>query len=236
MIKVVLFDLDGTLLPMDQDKFIKAYFGGITKRLENFGYEPKQLISAIWAGTADMIKNDGATANEHVFWKRFVDVFGEKARADEPHFTEFYEEDFDKIQKVCGYNEKASKTICKVKSLGLRTALATNPIFPAIATQKRIKWAGLNVSDFELVTTYENSRFCKPNLEYYKDIIKFLGVEANECVMVGNDVGEDMITKNLGMKVFLLTPNLINKNNEDITIYPHGGYDELLEFLDKVNA
>lgn len=28
----ILFDLDGTLLPMDQEVFIKHYFGGITKK------------------------------------------------------------------------------------------------------------------------------------------------------------------------------------------------------------
>ena len=69
MIKMVLFDLDGTLLPMDQDVFIKAYFGGIAKRMARYGYEPEKLISSIWAGTVDMIKNDGSKTNEVAFWK-----------------------------------------------------------------------------------------------------------------------------------------------------------------------
>ena len=50
MIKVVLFDLDGTLLPMDQDKFIEAYFGGLVKKLAPHGYEPQKLIGGINAG------------------------------------------------------------------------------------------------------------------------------------------------------------------------------------------
>ena len=49
-IKVVLFDLDGTLLPMDQDEFVKAYFGGIAKKLAPYGYEPNKLVKSIWAG------------------------------------------------------------------------------------------------------------------------------------------------------------------------------------------
>ena len=32
-IKAVLFDLDGTLLPMDQDIFVKSYFGLLAKKL-----------------------------------------------------------------------------------------------------------------------------------------------------------------------------------------------------------
>lgn len=235
MIKVILFDLDGTLLPMDQDKFIKAYFGGICKRLTPFGYEPQKLISAIWKGTESMVQNDGALSNEQVFWNCFADIFGEKAREDEPHFAKFYDKDFDDVKISCGYNKKSAEIISKVKSLGFRTALATNPIFPAVATHKRIAWAGLKVDDFELVTTYENSRFCKPNLEYYKDIIKVLGVDVSECVMVGNDVGEDMIAKKLDLKVFLLTDCLINKKQADINAYPHGGFSELCDFLDSLN-
>ena len=57
--KVILFDLDGTLLPMDQNVFVKAYFGGIAKRLAPRGYEPNALIDGIWKGTGAMIKNDG---------------------------------------------------------------------------------------------------------------------------------------------------------------------------------
>ena len=67
-IKAVLFDLDGTLLPMDQDVFVKTYFKGIAAKLAPYGYEPKALIDAIWAGTIEMIKNDGRRTNEEAFW------------------------------------------------------------------------------------------------------------------------------------------------------------------------
>ena len=53
--------------------------------------------------------------------------------------------------------------------------------------------------------------------------------------MVGNDVGDDMVAEKIGMKVFLLTDNLINKNNEDISIYPNGGYQELIRYLKTEN-
>ncbi|MBQ8725615.1 MAG: HAD family hydrolase [Clostridia bacterium] len=233
--KVVLFDLDGTLLPMDEDVFVQAYFGGITKRLAEYGYESEKLIGAIWKGTMAMIKNDGNASNETVFWKTFEGVFGENARKDEPYFDAFYRENFDKVKDSCGFNENAKKVIDAVKAKGLKIALATNPIFPAIATQKRIAWAGLSVSDFELVTTYENSRFCKPNLNYYKDVISRLGVSPKECLMVGNDVGEDMVAKNLGAKVFLLTDCIINKTEFSPSDFPHGGFDDLIKFIEELD-
>ena len=44
----VLFDLDGTLLPMDQDEFVKTYFGLLAKKLAPHGYDPKKLVDGIW--------------------------------------------------------------------------------------------------------------------------------------------------------------------------------------------
>ena len=230
-ITTVLFDLDGTLLPMDMNEFIKAYFGGIARHLAPYGYEPQKLIDSIWQGTAAMVKNNGEETNETRFWQGFEAAYGKPAKEDEELFATFYREKFDKVQSSCGYTPAARQIIDTVRACGLRTALATNPIFPAMATERRIAWAGLSTSDFELYTTYENSRFCKPNLDYYRDIMQTLGVLPEECLMVGNDVGEDMIAEQLGARVFLLTNCLINSKGADISVYPHGSYDDLIAFI-----
>ena len=234
-ITTVLFDLDGTLLPMDMNVFIKAYFGGLARRLAPLGYEPQKLIDSIWQGTAAMVKNDGEATNEERFWQGFEAAYGKPARADEDHFAAFYREDFDKVSAACGYTPLAREVIDTVKACGLRTALATNPIFPKMATERRIAWAGLSTSDFELFTTYENSRFCKPNLNYYRDVMQTLGVSPEECLMVGNDVGEDMIAETLGCRVFLLTDCLINPKNADISVYPNGSFPDLIAFIKNLN-
>jgi len=230
--KVILFDLDGTLLPMDQTKFVKAYLGGLAKRLAPHGYEPNTLADAIWKGMYAMITNDGAKRNEERFWEAFALAFGEKAREDEPYFERFYIEDFDNVQTSCGFDAKAAETVKALKKKGFRLALATNPVFPSIATEKRMRWAGLDKSDFELFTTYENSRYCKPNLAYYQDILSKLNVSAEDCLMVGNDVAEDMIAKELGMKVFLMPAYLLNKDGADVSGYPQGNFDDLLAYVD----
>lgn len=230
-IKAILFDLDGTFLPMDQDLFVKSYFKLLAVKLAPYGYEPKQLIDAIWSGTAAMVKNDGTCRNEDAFWKLFTGIYGNQALEHLPVFEDFYANEFQQVQSVCGYNPQASEVIALVKEKGFRTALATNPIFPAIATESRIRWAGLSHTDFELYTTCENSRFCKPNLDYYRDILSQMDLRPEECVMVGNDVAEDMVARELGMQVFLLTDCLLNKHNEDISQFPHGGYPELLEYI-----
>ena len=38
-IKNVLFDLDGTLLPMDMEEFTNGYFGLLTQKLAPRGYK-----------------------------------------------------------------------------------------------------------------------------------------------------------------------------------------------------
>ena len=233
-LKMILFDLDGTLLPMDQEQFVKAYFGLLAKKLAIYGYEPNKLIDSIWKGTKAMIANDGSQTNEQVFWDFFKSVYGEDAIKDHDKFEDFYKNEFQLVQNVCGYIEKAGYTIKLLKKHGFNVALATNPIFPSIATESRIKWAGLNKEDFELVTTYENSKYCKPNLNYYIEILNKLNVKPEECLMVGNDVDEDMIARKLGMKVFLLPKYLINNNNEDINQYPNGDFDELLIFIENI--
>ena len=234
-ITTVLFDLDGTLLPMDQDQFANAYFGLLAKKVAPHGYsDAKKLIASIWAGTKAMVQNDGLQTNERVFWNKFCEIYGEKARQDEPLFAEFYANEFSQAQSVCGFSEDAAKAVRLAKQKGLRVALATNPIFPAVATESRARWAGLDCSEFELYTTYENINYCKPNLKYYEEILKRMQVCPEECLMVGNDVGEDMIAQKLGLQVFLLTDCMINKANSDISVYPHGNFSKLIEFINNI--
>ena len=233
-IRAVFFDLDGTLLPMDQDIFIKAYLGGLVKVLAPKGYEPKAIAGALWKSTDAMVRNDGSKTNEEVFWDSFCAILGDGVRNEEPALNEFYKTDFQKIKEVCGFEPKSKELVDKIKDAGVRMVLATNPLFPAIATESRIRWAGLSPEDFAIYTAYENSRFCKPNLEYYRWLLSEVGISAEECLMVGNDVGDDMVAEALGMKVFLLTDCLINKTDRTVDEFSHGGFEELKNYIEEL--
>lgn len=235
MIKAILFDLDGTLLPMDQDYFISTYMKGLAKKLVPYGYDSETFMKGMWAGVKAMILNDGKVTNEEAFWAVFCEVVGKDAKADELIFEEFYRNEFQEFRAICGFDKNAADTVAVLKKKGFRVVLATNPLFPTIATESRIRWAGLEPSDFEFFTTYENSRNCKPNPDYYRDIAKKLGLEPHECLMVGNDVRDDMIAETLGMKVFLLTDCLINIKNVDISKYPQGSFESLKEFIEQLD-
>ena len=103
------------------------------------------------------VKNDGQCTNEEAFWRRFGQIFGEKALADKPIFDEYYQVEFQQVSEVCGCTPEAKETVEELKRRGYRLALATNPIFPQVATESRIRWAGLEPEQFELYTTYENT-------------------------------------------------------------------------------
>lgn len=234
-IKAVLFDLDGTLLPMDQDEFVKAYFGLLAKRLAPLGYEADKLIKVLWTGVGAMVKNDGSCTNEEAFWKVFEASYGEESIKDKPFIDEFYKSEFNKVQAVCGFSKAAREIVELVKEKGKMPVLATNPLFPHTATENRMRWAGLEPEMFETYTTYENCHYCKPNPKYYEELLQKLDLKPEECIMVGNDFDEDIVpTEKLGMQGFLLTDCLINKKEQDIHKYPQGDFAALKKYLQNI--
>lgn len=234
MIKAILFDLDGTLLPMDQEVFVKAYVKGLAAKMAPLGFEPQKVVDGLWAGTGAMMKNVSGKRNDEIFWQVFCSIVGQNALNHMDTVDDFYANEFQQVRNVCGFTPKAAGVIRRAKELGYKVVLATNPLFPRAATESRVRWAGLRPEDFELITVYDNSYHCKPNPAYYEDVLSAIGAKGEECAMIGNDAKEDMIAETLGMKVFLLTDCLINSENRDISKYPQGSFIELMEFMETI--
>ncbi len=232
MIKNVLFDLDGTLLPMEsQEDFVKAYFGALCKRFcKELNLTPEQLTAIVWGGTKAMFVNDGKTPNKDVFWKYFAEKYNPDVLNKEEDFDNFYRNEFSSAKVTTTENPLAQPVVELLKSKGYRVVLATNPVFPIVATANRASWAGVDPDLFEYITVYENSSYCKPNPEYYKEILQKLNMKAEECMMVGNDVDEDMCTAALGMDTYLVTDCLENKHNKEYSQYKQGTFADFYEF------
>ena len=231
MIKAVLFDLDGTLLPMDEEYFKKIYFGEVYKKIAYLGYTLDELLKVIWYGTKAMIQNDGSQTNEELFWKKFIEVHPDRLEENKENFVDFYSNIFPTLGHTCGYQPLAKDFIKALKDKGYEVIIASNPIFPLVATKARIRWAGCNPDDFKHITAYENSRFSKPNLKYYEEVLEKTGYKPEEVIMVGNDVREDMIVNKLGIDSYLITDCLLNLDNEDINKYKHGSFEEIMNLV-----
>ncbi len=228
----VLFDLDGTLLPMDQDAYTKAYCGSLARAVATHGYDPDLFIKTLWQGVGAMVKNDGTRTNEEAFWDVFRVAFGEKFLSDKPLFDTYYETGYPKLRPTCGFNPQAAPCIKTLKQQGFQLILATNPIFPRSATLQRMAWAGLDPSDFEAITAYESARHCKPNPDYYREIMEHFRLSPEECLMVGNDGEEDMFAAaSAGIRGFLITGDLINRKHLDLSPFPQGDLSDLVAFL-----
>ena len=233
-IQHILFDLDGTLLPMVQDEFVKFYMPLLAKAYMSKGVpvEPKKFIGAVWAGYEAMVKNDGSRTNREAFWSYIDPELPIGAEESEKIAEEFYGGEFNQAVCTTRPTPLADQIVKTVKGKGLGTYLATNPVFPRCATMNRIRWAGLEAEDFSLITTYETCSFCKPNPEYYKKILDTFSLDPAECLMVGNDVGEDLSIRTLGVKTFLVTDTMENKFNLPIETEYQWSLKELLEFVE----
>ena len=230
MLNTVLFDLDGTLLPLSQDVFIETYFQELTKKFITLGLDAEKSIRAVWSGTKAMLKNDGAMNNATRFWKEFSSFYGgleDRLANIEAETDRFYENEFNRVQSIVAPTDVPAKLISSLKSKGYTVVLATNPLFPQQAVASRLGWIGLTLEDFALHTDYQNARFCKPNPGYYRDIFTALGVQPEQCLMVGNTVLEDMCAAGLGCGTYLVTDYLENPEGEDYFMYSQG---TLLDF------
>ena len=229
--KNILFDLDGTLLPMDEDAFTKTYFGYLCQKMAPYGFEPHRLIKTIWKGTEAMYGNDGHCSNEDAFWQIYEKEYGEPKEKHHRHFSEFYDNEFNLAITSTSPTPLAKQIIDLCHEKRLNVILATNPLFPREATCNRIRWAGLKSEDFTDITTYENSHYCKPNVRYYQEIVERCGIDPDESMMVGNDITEDLSAGDLGMKTYLVTDCLLNKGNRKDTSDYQGSLSDLLRFL-----
>ena len=231
MKKAILFDLDGTLLPMNTGEFIKEYFSLLGKRMIEFGYDPIQFKTGMWSGVEAAIRNDGTMFNEERFWFVLNGYMGRDCREDSAVFEDFYRSEYHQAKAVCGFNPLAAEAVKLARKKAEKVILATSPLYPLIAIEGRLSWAGLKPEEFDLVTTYDTERFCKPNPAYYADIIERFGYKPEECVMIGNDEYEDIWgAAKAGIEGYLVTDDLIPSEK-----YSHTGlrgtFAEMLEWL-----
>lgn len=231
--QAILFDLDGTLLPMDNDVFVEEYFRLAALKMEPYGYNYEQMVSALWKSAKAMVLNDGSRMNCDACWEAFTEIFGEQGYELIPAFDEFYKTEFHGAAKVTGENPLAKRALELAREKAEKVILATNPMFPPVAVQTRLSWIDLKPEDFDYWTHYENSSFCKPNPAYYLEIMKKLGLDPSKCLMIGNDAQEDAITaQSVGMDTFLLTDCLIDRGQTPDC--KKGSFAELIAFLESL--
>lgn len=228
---VVLFDLDGTLLPVDFDNFLSNYFKAISAEFMDLA-SPEKFVEIILTSTRHMLDNDGSKLNKEVFEESFFSLVKVKNRDKIiKRFNTFYRDKFPLLGKDLKIDMLPVQLIELLKNRGYKLVIATNPVFPLEAVKERIRWLGINPSDFSLITSYETMHYCKPDLGFYREILGKLGLPAESCIMVGNNMQEDMVAEKLGIKTFLVEDFLIDNGKVRYNPYWRGTLKELLLFF-----
>ncbi len=226
----ILFDMDGTLLPMDAEAFIRTYFKALALELSPL-IPPEKLMEPFWAATKAMMQNDGSALNADIFWTTFSALTGVDRALVEPRCDQFYTTGFLACRAATAPNPLAAEAVKLAHEKAEKVILATNPLFPLIAQKTRLSWVGLAASDFDLVTHYTSDRFCKPNPAYYRSICERMGLEPARCLMIGNDDREDMhAASRAGMDAYLITDCRLPA--EDVPWQgPMGTFDQAIDLL-----
>ncbi len=232
LIKAILFDLDGTLLPLDTELFMQEYlkdFGNYIKKAIN----PQYFIKSLMASTSAMMADQNPQkTNYQIFWEDFQKHMGTQTNIVAPVMDAFYIEKFKDLVRMTSPNPKQA-TACVQAALqrGLKIVLATQPVFPLVAILERMRWAGIDTLPWDLITSYEKMHSCKPKASYYQEIACHLHVSPEQCMMVGNDMYDDLSAAKIGMKTYLVTDYLLVHGQNNIQADGRGSLQDFAPWL-----
>lgn len=236
--KAILFDLDGTLVPMEMrtfsDGYMKELHAKLVRELPDFGLSHGDFVKAMWTGVASMVKNNGTRTNLEAFWETFEALTGVKQCDMNDICLDFYGNEFQGAKRFTEENPLAARAVELARQKADKVILATNPLFPMCGQITRMSWVELKPEDFDMVTAYEDSRCCKPNPMYYENICKEMGLDPKDCLMIGNDENEDMNSAaSLGMDAYLVTDCMIPAKDKAWE-GKRGTFKELVSFLEEL--
>ncbi|WP_411681504.1 HAD family hydrolase [Clostridium thailandense] len=226
----ILFDLDGTLLPLDNTLFEKIYFAELIKYFSDI-MTPDEVTKNIWGSTKVMVMNLENKTNEAVF----MEDLGKRVNYDltelKDRFDKFYDTNFSKVREAVKDISFMRDSVRILKEKGYTIAVATNPLFPLKAIHHRIRWAGFEPEEFLYISSFEKNHYCKPQLKYYEEVLDHISKKPEDCIMVGNDVQEDLVSKKLGLKTYLITDNLLHRTQDEIVTDYIGEYKDFYDFI-----
>lgn len=206
MIGAVLFDLDGTLLDIDIEQFMPRYLGalgGFFSEHLKAGLSPVEGRAAFTDATRYMMRPHSET-NQQAFSARLHQLTSIDFALPEHAavLDRFYREVFPGLRESAGPRPGAGQAVQTALDLGMQVAVATNPIFPRVAIEERMRWANIHDLGIATITSYENMHSTKPSSGYFSETAAMIGVEPADCLMVGDDRALDLPGAALGMRTF----------------------------------
>jgi len=230
-INTILFDLDGTLLSIDMNDFENIYYSSLSESFKEI-LPKKDFMGLLYNSVTAMVKNTEHRTNEEVFMEAMRSQVKDELDTYTALFSQYYETGFKVLRNAVKDTKEMQLATELLKKKGYDLVIATNPLFPKTAIDQRIEWSGVDRSHFSYVSYFEINHYCKPNIEYYSEILDSIGKTPEQCMMVGNDALEDLIAGELGVSTYLITDHLLNRKNIEIMADHMGSYRDFLSFAE----
>ena len=222
-------------------EFVPAYFQALAKHLSPW-VRPEVMLPALISGTQAMLANeDPSLTLQQVFDRDFYPRIGVGKEQLNDAVEDFYDHVFHELSEVTRQRPGARELVDWALSCGDRVAIATDPLLPRKAVNERIRWAGLEPGQFELISSYESFHFSKSHAAYYAELLGRLGWPDGPILMVGNDEERDLRRAHeLGLVTFQVdgaAPADIPGNAEGrgARTIAHGSLTELRQWLKAVD-
>lgn len=236
MITHLLVDLDDTLLQNSMEVFAPPYYKALSAYLAEY-VSPQIMLPKLLEGTEAMLKNTNPSLSlEHAFDQVFYPGIGLSKERIRPCLNDFYDTIFPTLKEYTKEIPAAIEMIHDALQIGLKIVVATNPLFPLKAIYHRLDWAGLSPKNipYTLISSYETFHFTKPNPAYYKEILTKLDIKSDECVMVGNDLENDIQpAKSAGIRCFRIEIQKSSSGRKDG--YMAGTQDQVIPWIKSLN-
>ncbi|NOY14005.1 MAG: HAD family hydrolase [Deltaproteobacteria bacterium] len=213
-------------------EFIPRYIEGLAARCRDYT-RPKKFTRVMLAAIRGLIQTagDGLMTNEQRLYSTLQQQLAIPEAALRDSFRSFAADGLDTLQELVRPIPLARKILHGCQARGVPLVLATNPVFPEFMIQARLRWGNLGDISFNYLTSFENSCFCKPQPEYFREVATQLGVAPERCLMVGNDTSHDLSAVAVGMKTFLVDTWIVEREGPDWPCEHRGDHAALYQFL-----
>ena len=232
-ITTLLFDLDGTLLDNEIDKFIPVYLKLFASHVAPH-LPPQKFVAELLAGTQQMMtNNDFRLTLEEKFSARFYPAMGVTKEKIDPALNEFYQKRFGELRGETKVIPSARAAVEWATQNGLKVGIATNALFPRSAILQRLDWADVSADKFNygVITTFEFMHFAKPSPEYYAETLAWLGARPEETLMIGNEWKNDIAPAHqVGINTFWIVPRSTRPPAETASPVGQGNLAEFVEW------
>jgi FMN phosphatase YigB (HAD superfamily) len=236
----ILFDLDDTLIHDEMESIhIPAYLDKLSVYMSK--HVTKDAFRAqLMQATQCMVENDSPEFTlEQTFDESFYTGIGLEKSDVKNTIDQFYEQEYPLLKEFTREIPAAIQLMDQVVRENHNVVIATNPLFPKIATHQRLSWAALpiKISSIALISSFESFHFSKPNPAYYAEILAQLGWPTQPAVMIGNDWSNDIkAASEFGIPAFWVTDQSGDLPIEAHPLSSQGTLSDVLPWLYKLSV